>query len=330
MQITVHNFYQLLTMRIQGMSSLLGLAPLVSVLLASTPVKATTLTTQILPPFPEENSSNRINFLGELDNNEGNVGFSSLDPSAPDFGHIEISKNALGFNSSYYVTGREGSPELFNQAVRSGSVTGINGYNNFTNSLTSNGIAFEDIGFGFSQKSDRSATQTWNLGDDVLGEDWFGSPDSTLEELIYRANPDDVDFSLFYQTTKILDFSYSDIFVAADEGATTSFEDNSFFIFTNPLTATKETELERLENSLAEAFLQDVTSRGGEVRVIWDSAEAPESFDFLATEEYGIQYFSIPGSIQLIEKAVPEPSVVSTILAFGVMGGVFLAKNSKR
>ncbi|MBD2531807.1 hypothetical protein H6G97_20290 [Nostoc flagelliforme FACHB-838] len=296
----------------------------------NTLVLSSLLALQILPPLPSENSANRIDFFGDINENEGNVGFSSLDPSAPDYGHIEISKNSLGFNSSYYVTGREGSPEPFNQAVKSGSMTGINGYNNFSNYLTSNGIAFKDIGFGFSQKSDRSFTQTWNLGDDILGKDWYGSPDSTVEELIYKANPDNVDFSLFYQTTKIVDFSYSDIFVAADEGPTISFEDNNFFVFTNPVTARKEADLALLENSLADAFLSDVASLGGEVRVIWNSAGAPESFDFITTDKYGIQYFSIPGSIQAVAKPVPESSYIPGILVLGFIGGVCFRKNRKQ
>jgi len=294
----------------------------------NTLVLSSLLALQILPPLPSENSANRINFFGEISENEGNVGFSSLDPSARDYGHIEISKNAVGFNSSYYVTGREGSPEPLNQAVRSGSVTGVSGYSGFNNYLTSNGIALKDIGFGFSPKSDRSVTQTWNLGDDSLGKDWYGSPDSTIEELIYRAAPDDVDFSLFYKTTKIVDFSYSDIFVAADEGSTTSFDDNNFFIFTNPITATKEIGLGQLENSLADTFLQDVAALGGKVRVIWNSSGAPESFDFITTDSYGVQYFSIPGSIQPVAEpvSVPEPSYAPGILALGLTGGAFFAK----
>ncbi|MEM6400523.1 MAG: hypothetical protein AAF757_09835 [Cyanobacteria bacterium P01_D01_bin.116] len=330
MQTKLSNLHQIiLIMRKHHISALLGLTQAISFVIAPTSVKAANLDLQILPPLPKENSANRIDFFGDINEAEGNVGFSSLDPSAPDYGHIEISKNSLGFNTSYYVTGREGSPEPFNQAFRSSSVTQINGYNQFTNTLANNQIALEDIGFGFSPKSDVSVTQTWNLGDDILGEDWFGSPDSTVEELIYKANPDDVDFSLFYKENKIVDFSYSDIYVAADEGATTSFEDNSFFVFTNPITGTKETDLELLENSLADAFLQDVTSLGGEVRVIWNSDGAPESFDFITTDEYGVQYFSIPGYIQPVAKAIPEPSYIPGILVLGFVGGFFY-KNRKQ
>jgi hypothetical protein len=292
----------------------------------NTLVFSSLLALQILPPLPSENSANRIDFFGEISEKEGNVAFSSLEPSARDYGHIEISKNAVGFNSSYYVTGRERSPEPLNQSVRSGSVTGVSGYSSFNNYLTSNGIALKDIGFGFSPKSDRSVTQTWNLGDDILGKDWYGSPDLTLQELIYRADPDDVEFSLFYKTTKIVDFSYSDIFVAADEGPTTSFEDDDFFIFTNPITATKEIGLGQLENSLADTFLQDVAALGGKVRVIWNGSL--KSFDFITTDSYGVQYFSIPGSIQPVADSVsvPEPSYTPGILALGLTGGVFFAK----
>ncbi|MEI2579704.1 hypothetical protein [Scytonema sp. PRP1] len=296
----------------------------------NTLVFSSLLALQILPPLPSEDNANRIVFLGNVFENEGNLGFSSLDPSARDYGHIEISKTAeKGVNTSYYITGREGSPEPFNQAVRSASAIGISGYTNFSKFLSSNGITLKDIGFGFSPKGDLSVTKTWNLGNDILGKDWYGSPDSPVEELIYRANPDDVDISLFYKETKIVDFSYSDIFGAIDGGTTTLFDDNNFLLFTNPITATKEPGLEQLEDSFADAFLRDITDVDGKVRIIWNNAGAPVPLDLITTDQYRVQYFTLPISIQPLVKAIPEPSYVVGLLALGFMGRVFLQKRTE-
>ena len=57
--------------------------------------------------------------------------------------------------------------------------------------------------------------------------------------------------------------------------------------------------------------------------MIWNSDGAPESFDFITTDQYGVQYFSIPGYIQPVSKPIPEPSYIPGMLALALAGGVF-------
>ncbi|MGI2903110.1 PEP-CTERM sorting domain-containing protein [Tolypothrix sp. VBCCA 56010] len=277
---------------------------------------------QILPPPPND-YSHRVDFSGSILNNQGLVAYQGLDPSAVNFGHSGGAKNAVNIGSPYYVTGREGSPEIPSPgATRSADVTGLNNFPFLSQYLENNNIPLNSIGFGLKQKEGRSFEQTWNLGNNILGEDWYASPDSTIEENIYKANPDDVEWGLYYNQTKIVDFGYTDIYVAVDFGPTTSFLDDTSFNFTNPVPATKSVGLDQLQGGLADAFLQDVKNAGGKVRVSSSAPVTLETVRLAISDKYAMRVFSFAGSIQAV-KAVPEPSSQLGIFAFGVLGAAF-------
>lgn len=312
-----------LTMRTYHLSKLLGLTTTVAVC-APLSVQAASFNFDQLPNISSRpiESDYRLSFLGNTSENQGYTAFSNLDPSAPDFAHRDISLNASGNGALYYVTGRQGSPEEPPiSATRSATVTEIAGFPALSSYLTSNEIPLDKIGFGFSQKSDRSFTETWNLGDDILGQDWFASPDSPIEERIYTANPDDVELFLSYGTTKIVNFGYSDIYSVLDYGSTTSVNDDIDSAFTDPTTITKVAGLEPSADALANAFLQDVAAGGGEVQLVIQDSEVNDT-NFTTGNGFGIINFQLQGSI----RAVPEPSSALGIFALGALGAVSYLK----
>jgi hypothetical protein len=277
---------------------------------------------QILPPPPDD-YSRRVDFSGSILNNEGLVVYQGKDPSAVNFGHSGIAKNSTNVGSPYYVTGRQKSPEIPSPgAIRSAGVTGLENFPFLSSYVEKNNIPLNNIGFGINQKDGRSSEQTWNLGNDILGKDWYASPDSTIEENIYKANPNDVEWGLFYNNKKIVDFGYTDIYVAVDFGATTSFLDDSSFNFTDPVSATKSAGLDQLQAGLADAFLQDVNDAGGKVRVSSSAPVTLQTVRLATTDNYTIRIFSFAGSIQAV-RGVPEPSSQLGIIAFGVSGAAF-------
>ncbi|NEP53583.1 MAG: hypothetical protein F6K65_34195, partial [Moorea sp. SIO3C2] len=183
-------------------------------------------------------SDHVLNFFGDPSDNQGFTGFSNLDFTAPDRGHLEISKNAPGNPAAYYTTGRPRSPEEpATGATRSTSLNDVTGFSNFFSYLNDNSISLSTIGLSYGQKSDRDFTDTWNLGEDKLGQDWFASPDSNLEERIYRANPDDVEIFISYEDTKIINFGYSDFYTIFDYGDSLGVTDDFDAILTDPFTA---------------------------------------------------------------------------------------------
>jgi hypothetical protein len=297
----------------------------------STLVLSSVLAVQLVPPLPAE-SANRLTLIGNPTENQGLSAFFNLDPSAPDFGHRDISKNASGNGAPYYATGRQGSPEVpASGATRTATVTGTTSFPNFSSYLTSNGISPSSIGLVLGQKSDRSFTQTWNLGDDILGKNWFASPDSTIEERIYAANPDDVELFLSYGTNKILDFEYSDLYTVFDYGPTQSPSDDRDLAFTNPIGATKVAGLESLTDGLANAFLQDVANAGGKVQIVSDDRQVTGDTAFATGNGFGIVNLPFTGYIQVASSvSVPEKSSALGLLMLGALFAISQVKKQKQ
>ena len=127
-------------------------------------------------------------------------------------GHIETSLNAPGNPAPYYVAGIDFSPEnLVNPlgATRTATLLDdITGFTNFANFLTANSIDVDRVGFSFGPKNG-VFENSLNLGADINGENYFSSPDSSLEERIYSANPDEVESFLLLDETRIISFGYS-------------------------------------------------------------------------------------------------------------------------
>ncbi len=319
----------ILAMRTHLLPTLLGLTTTVSICtsLGVHSVQAATFNYDQLKNISTRpiNSGNTITFSGTPDQNQGYTAFSNLDSTALDFGHQVTSLNGSG-NSPYYVTGREGSPEVPpSGATRATTTTEIAGFPVFSSYLKNNGIPLDSIGFGFGPKSDRSFNKTWNLGNDRLGEDWFASPDSTIEEKIYKANPDDVEEYISFGNEKIVNLGYSNIYAAIDYGPTKAFSDDKDVALTDPTTATKVTGLDPVGDALANAFLQDVAAAGNKVQLVHEE-DQPDENNFAIGNGFGGINLRFGASIA----AVPEPSSALGFLIFGALGTVSYLKKQKQ
>lgn len=310
-------------------SILLGLTSAVAVI-APMPVQAATFNfdqLQVIPSRPLASTS-RLNLFGTPSENLGYSAFSNIDPSAPDFGHRDISLNASGNGAPYYVTGRQGSPqEPPIGATRTANVSGVAGFSTLSNYLTNNAIDFSNLGFSFGQKSDRTFTTTWNLGEDKFGQDWFASPTSTIEERIYTANPDDVELFLSYGTTKIVSFGYSDLYSVLDYGPTIELSDDIDIAYTDPVKSTKVDGLNPFENALANAFLQDVAAAGGGIQLLIEDTEVEQDINGGIGNGFGVINLRFVGSLRAV--AIPESSSVLGLLMLGALGAVSYLKKQK-
>ncbi|MEL7038068.1 MAG: PEP-CTERM sorting domain-containing protein [Cyanobacteria bacterium J06592_8] len=253
--------------------------------------------------------------------------FFNPDPTAPDSGHFEISLNSPGNIAPYYATGLQSSP-LATGETRSASLDSSTNFTNLSNYLIDNNIDFGNIGFGYGQKADRDFTETWSLGDDLLGQDWLASPDSTIEERIYQADPDAVESFLTFGDTKFISFSYSPLYAVFDQGETLGIEDNTDVFFTEAVTAQKAGDLDDLIDGLANAFLQDVNENGGGVQVfIEDSAVLDAVPVFDPNTGFVVVDFPLPLNLQAV--SVPEPSSIISLLTIGSLGLASILKKAK-
>jgi len=319
-------------MRNYHLSILLGVTSTIA-LGAPLPVQAAIFnfdSLQYISTRPIE-SEDILFFFGSPSDNQGYTGFFRLDPTAPDHGHTEISLNSPGNIAPYYTAGREHSPEEPpSGATRSATLNNITGFSNFFSYLTNNNILLSDIGLGYGQKSGRNFTATWNLGDDILGQDWFASPDSTLEERIYRANPDDVEIFLSYGTNKIVNLGYSPFYSALEYGSTPSTVDDSEAVLSEPITANRVAELDPLAAGLADAFLLDVANAGGSIQVVYEDVQV-QDVSFALGNGFGVVRIPFPVSLRAVPSAtVPESSSVIGLFMFGALGAVSRMRKQNR
>ena len=313
-------------------SILVGLTSTVAIV-APLPVKAVTFDFDQLQYISSRpiDSAYRLDLLGTPSENQGYLGFFNVNPNAPDAGHGDISLNASGNGAPYYTTGRQASPQLPpNGATRTASAIAIAGFPSLSSYLSNNAINLSELGFGFGQKSDRSFTTTWNLGGDKLGQDWFASQTSKIEERIYKANPDDVELFLSYGANKIVDLGYSDIYSVLDYGATTQVIDDIDVGYTDPTQPTKVTGLDPLTDGLANAFLQDVATEGGGVQVFIEDNQVDDSNVVFNNNGFNIFNLRFIGSLRAVPiAAVPEPSHALGLLMFGSLIAVSRRKKHK-
>jgi hypothetical protein len=225
--------------------------------------------------------------------------------------------------------GRHASPEPNNTATRSASLESVTGFSNFFNYLNSNTIPLSSIGFSYGQKTDRDFTKALNLAEDQLGQDWFATADSPIEERIYRANPADVEDFLIYGTTKIITFGYSDFYFAVDNGATPDFTDNFNVFLGDPVPAFKVAGLDPLASGLADAFLQDVADGGGSIQFISEDPDLEVDISFV--NGFDVTYIGFPLELRVVKsKSVPESSSVFGLFMFGALGGVARMKKQEK
>jgi hypothetical protein len=282
---------------------------------------------QLIPVKPIE-TKNSLSFFGDPTNNQGQTVFFNIDPSAPDRGHTEISLNSPGNIAPYYGTGRNGSPEQ-SGATSAASLIGVDqGFTNFFKYMTDNNISFSNIGIGYGPKSGQDFTDTWNLGEDKLGEDWLASPTSTLEERIYSADPDEVEVFLSYNGQKIVDFGYTPFYAILEYGDTPSIQDDFDVILSEVVPVTKVAGLDSLLNGLANAFLKDVKKGGGGIQAVSEVFAATDP-GIIVKNPFIIANLPLPLSLRVGSvKTVPEPSFVLGLLFLGTLGAVSRRKKA--
>lgn len=244
-------------------------------------------------------------------------------------GHTETSLNSPGNPAPYYAAGIDFSPENVPGATRSATLlNNITGFSNFANFLTNNSINVDRIGFSFGPKN-RDFTKSWNLGDDINGQNYFSSPTSSLEERIYAANSKEVESFLLLDTTKIISFGYSDIYSFLEYGATTAPDDDSEAIISDPFSVSKVAGLLGEFDGLANAFLADVGSNKVQL-VSEDAAVVPD--DVFIEPSIGPlnPVVSIQFPLQLRIVSTPEPSVTLGLMSLGIMAVGCRLKNKIR
>ena len=244
-------------------------------------------------------------------------------------GHIEMSLNAPGNPAPYYAAGIDFSPENVPGATRAATLlNNITGFSNFATFLTNNSINVDRIGFSFGPKNG-DFTKSWNLGDDINGQNYFSSPTSSLEERIYAANPKEVESFLLLDNTKILSFGYSDIYSFLEYGATTAPDDDSEAIISDPFTVSKVAGLLGEFDGLANAFLVDVGSNKVQL-VSEDAAVVPD--DVFIDPSIGPlnPVVSIQFPLQLRIVSTPDPSVTLGLMSLGIIAVGCRLKNKIR
>ncbi|MEL7076328.1 MAG: hypothetical protein AAFY50_17930 [Cyanobacteria bacterium J06648_1] len=253
---------------------------------------------ELIPTTPIESDSFLL-FEGDPSDNQGLSGFLNPSPGAPDSGHLEISLNSPGFPAPYYATGRQSNP-LATDETRSATLDSNQNLTNFADYLSDNQIDTAEIGFSFGQKSDRDFTETWNAGEDLLGQDWLASPDSTIEERISQADPDAVETFLLFGDTPIVSFDYSPLYAVLDYGETLGNEDDIDIFFTEAIGAQKVDDLDPVSDGLADAFLEDLSNREVQV-VVEDSAVENLAPNFDPDTGFVVADVPLPLSIRIVD-----------------------------
>lgn len=233
-------------------------------------------------------------------------------------GHMEMSLNSPGFAAPYYAAGIDFSPENLPQARRSATLLdNITGFSNFTNFLTKNSITSDRIGFSFGPK-DGDFTKSWNLGEDINGQNYFSSPTSTLEERVYTAKPDEVETFLLLDDEKFVTFDYTNIYSFLEYGGSTAPDDDSEAIISDPFGASKVEGITGLSNDLADAFFADL----GNNQIQLVSEDAGVVADFVSFSNPFGEFdpiVSIRFPVQLRVVSVPEPSMFFGFLGLGCL-----------
>lgn len=323
-------------MHTRYISLLLGITATASVtMVSSTPVSAASASceagdifdfdsTQFIDTRPIQ-SNNCLRLFGEREgandpDPQGFVGYGVA--------YMEMSLNSPGNPAPYYASGIDFSPENLPGARQAATLLDdITGFTNFENFLTSNSISTDRIGFSFGPRdgdfTNGDFTKTWNLGENINGQNYFSSPTSTLEERIYSANPNEVESFLLLDGEKFVTFDYSNIYSFLEYGESTATADDFEAIISDPFGASKVEGLDGLSNALADAFFADL----GNNQIQLLSEDPAVEPDFISVSEpFGPfdPIISIRFPVQLRIAQVPEPSMI-----FGFLGLSFLAFGSR-
>lgn len=280
--------------------------------------------------FPAQ-SANRISFEGTSPG-EGVVAFLDW-PNWPNYpstggsgaGHLvgpSIIKNSPQSHACYYSIGRESGPALGRPQNNTAHGLALFGLPATSAYLAQGSVASLGYQYGPTGADDK---KTWNLGQDQQGIDWFGNPNSSVENRIYRANPAEVAAKITYGAQAILTLGYSPIYMTIDYGATTDGGDDQIQAFTDAVTLSKVAGLPVFEDGLANALLADIGQFGGKVQMTFDTFQTATREDAL---EGGFVYgiFGYQGSLQ----AVPEPSEYAAVFGFLALAGAWVVRRNRK
>lgn len=277
-------------------------------------------------------SNDVLNFFGDVNINEGYTLVNNVDPTAPDSGHESIAQNALPGGAGYYTMGRENSPDPNTAGDRSATLQSVEGFPRFFQYLQDNNIAVNTIGFGYGQKAGFDFTQTINLGEDILGQDWLATPDSPVEERIYQAQPGESESFITLGTIPIITYSSPAYFVV-DNGESPNFTDNLNIFLSDPVRAFKVDGLDPLESGLADAFLEDVAANGGFIQNvsadILMADQVQTAFIDIGDQTYDITYIGFSIGIRAVS-SVPEPSSSLALMMLAGSGIVTYLKQKRK
>lgn len=269
-------------------------------------------------------------------NDAGIVGFHRFVDGQADSGHavqnVVLNAPTTGFPSpynyraDYYIAALGNGPNAANPNHPAAKATGQSGLTQLDAFMTINALVYSDIAFFFGPKAGEDLTETWNLGADIISQDWYGDLTSSVEERIYQANPDNVVVGLAYQGMPIIEFGYSALYEILDYGPTAENDDDTIQAFSDPVAATAVDALAGDALGLATAFLADVNANGGLVQLRFDTFQ-PISYLVHDSFEFTSSQYLFSGSIQVVS-AVPEPSHYALML--GLVSGGFLWVRRRR
>jgi hypothetical protein len=247
-------------------------------------------------------SNNRINLFGDNSANppQGVAAYFSNASPGHALGPGVVENSPPGTAAYYYLAGIEHTPVA--GATDTGQGVSLTGMANTANYFGLNGGNVSQLTLRFGQTG-VDETRTWKLGGDVNGVNWFGNPNSSVEERKYEANAAEVNSGLFYNGQQILTFGYTPLYMVIDYGGSVAVNDDTIAAFSDAVGATKLGGLNPFEDGLANSLLSDINANGGLVQLNLFTIQPATREDY-AFGNYTAGSFTFDGALQV----VPEPS----------------------